>query len=427
MPRSLFRKEAIDAQRQKFLGEASIAQPVRGWVYTATAVAVAAIVVAVAVWGQYTRRERVAGYLSSATGAAVVRMPDSGTITEVMAKEGDVVVAGTPLARLTVDKSGVNDERGNGAIVEALERRRGELESERIQAQSLGQQQLEQLKQRAASQREEIRQADSEIRLQSERLASARKVADVWLQMRKEHQFVSEIYLQQKLDDVRDQETKVQALRRQRATLEGNLASSEADIPAAQTRARAQIEQINQRISEVAQNLAEQGARREQSVKREMVVVAPIDGTVTNIGPAKGQTVAADTQLATVLPKDSPLHAELLVPTRAIGFVHPGQSVTLRYEAFPYERFGQFHGNVESVGRTIWTQGDSVGPLAVREPVYRIIVAVDRQSVESGGEAFPLRAGMVASADLLMEKRTLLEWLFQPILQLRKRLQATNG
>jgi membrane fusion protein len=427
MPRSLFRKEAIDAQRQKFLGEASIAQPVRGWVYTATAVAVAAIVVAVAVWGQYTRRERVAGYLSSATGAAVVRMPDSGTITEVMAKEGDVVAAGTPLARLTVDKSGVNDERGNDAIVEALTRRRGELESERIQAQSLGQQQLEQLKQRTASLREEIRQADSEIRLQSERLASAKKVAGVWLKMRDEHEFVSEIYLQQKLDDEKDQEIKVQALRRQRATLEGNLASSEADIPAAQTRARAQVEQINQRISEVAQNIAEQGARREQSVKREMVVVAPIDGTVTNIGPAKGQTVAADTQLATVLPKDSPLHAELLVPTRAIGFVHPGQSVTLRYEAFPYERFGQFHGSVESVGRTVWTQGDSVGPLAVREPVYRIIVAVDRQSVESGGEAFPLRAGMVASADLLMEKRTLLEWLFQPILQLRKRLQATNG
>jgi len=426
MPRSLFRKEAIDAQRQKFLGEASIAQPVRGWVYTTTAVAIAAIVVAVAVWGQYTRRERVAGYLSSATGAAVVRMPDSGTITEVMAKEGDVVTAGTPLARLSVDKSGVNDERGNGAIVEALERRHGELERERIQAQSLGQQQIEQLKVHAAGLREEIRQADTEIRLQGERLESSRSVAKVWQDMHEQHQFVSPIYLQQKLDDVKDQEIKVQTLRRQRATLEVDLASAESDIPAAQTRGRAQIEQINQRISEVQQNTAEQSARREQAVKREMVITAPIDGTVTNIGPAKGETVAVDTQLATVLPKDSPLHAELLVPTRAIGFVHPGQSVTLRYEAFPYERFGQFHGSVESVGRTVWTQGDSVGPLSVHEPVYRIIVAVDRQSVESGGQAFPLRAGMVASADLLMEKRTLLEWLFQPILQLRQRF-GTNA
>ena len=76
MPRSLFRKEAIDAQRQKFLGEASIAQPVQGWVYTVVAVGIAATVVAIAVWGQYTRRERVQGFLSNAVGAAVVKMPE---------------------------------------------------------------------------------------------------------------------------------------------------------------------------------------------------------------------------------------------------------------------------------------------------------------------------------------------------------------
>jgi len=45
---------------------------VRGWVYTVTAVTIAALAVAVAVWGQYTRRERVQGFLSSAAGAAIV-------------------------------------------------------------------------------------------------------------------------------------------------------------------------------------------------------------------------------------------------------------------------------------------------------------------------------------------------------------------
>ncbi|HEY0253427.1 MAG TPA: hypothetical protein VGC41_17960, partial [Kofleriaceae bacterium] len=84
MPRSLFRKEAIDAQREKFLGEASAAQPVRMWVFTVTACGIAALAVAVAVWGQYTRRERVQGYLSSVVGAAVVRMPDAGTVSDVM-------------------------------------------------------------------------------------------------------------------------------------------------------------------------------------------------------------------------------------------------------------------------------------------------------------------------------------------------------
>ena len=391
------------------------------WVYTATTCFVAAIVVAVAVWGQYTRRERVQGYLSSAVGAATVRMPDAGTVSAVMVKEGDVVVAGAPIARLTIDRTGVNDARGNEAVLHELEARRTSLQHEREQARDLGEQQVEQLRRRIASLREEIRQADTEIGLQGDRLKSATAIAKLWEDLQGK-QYASEIYIQQKKDEAKDQEIKVQQLRRQRAALDGALATVQSDVPATQSRARTQIELVDQKIAETSQAVAELGVRREQAVRRDMIVVAPIDGTVTNIGPARGQTVAADTPFATVLPRDNQLHAELLVPTRAIGFVHAGQSVTMRYEAFPYERFGQYGGKVENVGRTVWTQGDSVGPLAVREPVYRIVVLIDRQDIEAGGEHFPLRAGMVVSADLLMERRTLLEWLFQPVLQLRQRM-----
>lgn len=425
MPRSLFRKEAIDAQRQKFLGEASIAQPVKLWVYTVTAIAIAAIVVAVAVWGQYTRRERVQGYLASAVGAALIRMPDAGVVSDLMIKEGETVKAGTPLARLTIDRSGVNDASGNAAVLRELATRKSLLDEEARQAASLGRQLVDQLQKRGASLEEEIRQVDSEIRLQKERLESARSIAKKWKDLEGQ-QFVSPILVQQKQDEATDQEIKVQALRRQRASLEKDLSAARSEIPAARLRSRAQVEQISRQASEISQNIAEQGVRREQDVKRDMIVTAPIDGTITNIGPARGQTVAADAPLATLLPKGSPLHAELLVPTRAIGFVHRGQAVMLRYEAFPYERFGQYAGVVENVGKTIWTQGASVGPLPVREPVYRIVVRLDRQAISANGEEFPLRAGMVVSADLLMEKRSLLEWLFQPVLQLRERVRSST-
>jgi membrane fusion protein len=427
MPRSLFRKEAIDAQREKFLGEASVAQPVKLWVFTAMAVAIAAIVIAVAVWGQYTRRERVQGYLSSAVGAAQVRMPDAGVVSDVMVKEGDVVSAGAPLARLTIDRAGINDARGNEAVLREMTNRKTLLDQEHAQAENLGRQQVAQLRDRIASLQEEVRQVDSEINLQSERMESARSIARKWKQMQDEHAFASDILIQQKLDEVKDQEIKVQTLRRQRASFEKELAQARSDIPTTQMRTRTALEQIDRQGSEVSQNMAEQSVKREQDVKRDMIITAPIDGTITNIGPARGQTVAADTPFATLLPKDSALHAELLVPTRAIGFVHPGQPVMLRYEAFPYERFGQYAGKVENVGKSIWTQGDSVGPLAVREPVYRIVVKLDEQNITSSGDKFPLRAGMVVSADLLMEKRTLLEWLFQPVLQLRQRVRTSTG
>jgi len=433
MPRSpsehrpLFRKEAIDAQREKFLGVAEAAQPVRMWVYTVMAMIIAAIVVAVAVWGQYTRRERVQGYLTSAIGNAVVRTTDAGIITDLLVKEGDDVKAGQRLAVLTVDKSGLNGATSNGTIKTELERQKASREAEREQIVQSGRQQVEQLGRHVTSLQQQLHESDVEVSTQRERLKSASEIAELWKNMQGKS-FASPIYVQQKEDDARDQAVKLQGMLRNRATLLGDLASAQADVPAAQNRTRQQLEQMDQRISETTQQIAELAGRLERDVNRDMVITAPIDGIVTNIGPARGQTVAADTQFATILPKDDTLHAELLVPTRAIGFVHVGERVTLRYEAFPYERFGQYGGHVESVGKDIWTQGQTVGPLSAREPVYRIVVGLDRQQIAAGGDAspdrIPLRAGMVASADLLMERRTLLEWLFQPIIQLRQRMRA---
>ena len=426
MPRSLFRKEAIDAQREKFLGEASVAQPVRAWVFTATACAIAAIAVAVAVWGQYTRRERVQGYLSSAVGAADVRMPDSGTLTEILVREGDTVHAGAQLAKLIVDRSGINGQTTGETTITEMNRRAASLTEKRQQAERLAQQDIDQLKKRIVALQDEVRGVDSEIVLQSERLEQSKRLLDRWLDMQKKG-YANEVYVIKYQSEAKDQEIKVQALQRQRASARKDLVSAESDLPSLTIRGKEQVESVRREESELTQAIAQQVANREKDVRREMVVTAPIDGTVTNIAPARGQTVSADARFATLLPTNSPLHAELLVPTRAIGFVKPGQSVLMRYEAFPYERFGQYAGKVEDVGKDIWTSGATIGPLSAREPVYRITVDLARQDITANDQRFPLRAGMVVSADLLLEKRSLLEWLFQPVIQLRQRMSTATA
>jgi membrane fusion protein len=94
----------------------------------------------------------------------------------------------------------------------------------------------------------------------------------------------------------------------------------------------------------------------------------------------------------------------------------------MRYDAFPYERFGQYRGVITEIGRNVWTQGERIGPLSAKEPVYRVDVSLERQDVAALGQEFPLRPGMLVNADLLLERRTLLEWLFEPVLQLKGRL-----
>ena len=416
MPRQLFRQEAIDAQREKYLGEATIARPVPFWVFTVLAAGSALLLIAVALWGQYQRRERVEGYLALDEGAARVLISDAGRVTDLLVKEGDEIAAGSPMARISLERTGsISGASTSEAVTKEMEARRANLQNEQVQLRDLGAQQLEQNRRRQRDLANEVAQLDSEVKLAETRTKSARDEAERYKSLSKD-KFVSDAYAKGKIDDVTDQEIKLQALRRQRLQVERDLGAAKLEEPAIQLRSRSQVDQVSRQISELQEGLANVEARRETIIR------APMTGVVTNVAVTRGQSVAQDTTLATVLPRGSGLHIELLVPTRAIGFVQKGQEVVLRYEAFPFERFGQYHGTIMDIGRNVWSAGERIGPLSAREPVYRVDVKLERQNVSALGQEFALRPGMLVNADLLLEKRTLLEWIFEPLLQLKGRL-----
>ena len=175
---------------------------------------------------------------------------------------------------------------------------------------------------------------------------------------------------------------------------------------------------MSRQISELQEGLAQVEARRET------VIRAP-DGRRGDQHRREraGSRSPPTRTLATVLPKGSGLHVELLVPTRAIGFVQKGQEVVLRYEAFPHERFGQYRGTITDIGRNVWTAGRAHRPaLGEGARLSRGREARAARTSPRSGQDFPLRPGMLVNADLLLEKRTLLEWIFEPVLQLKGRL-----
>jgi len=413
--RKLFRQEAIDAQREKLLGEVSIARPVPAWIYTLLALTIAILLVAFMFWGEYTRRERVEGFLALDAGAAPILAPDSGTLVELMVREGDLIAEGSPIARLSLERGTASGATSNELVQREMAMRIANLEAEKESVRLLAEQQKDQLRRRIDDLKKEIAQVDAEIRLQTTRVASAREDFQRTQQLVKEG-FVSDTALTGKRNDQLDQQVKLENLRRSRATIERDLRSAQSDPSAIDLRARQQIEQLTREIGELKQNRVQEDARRET------VIRAPIAGTVTNIPVSKGASLAANAPVATVLPAGSGLQAQLLVPTRAVGFVQPGNAVVLRYDAFPFQRFGQFRGVVDNVSRTVWSPGEKVGPTTVREPVYRIDVSLERQTVSAGGQELPLRPGMLVNADILLERRTVFEWVFEPVLELRARL-----
>jgi membrane fusion protein len=415
-PKQLFRQEAIDAQREKLLGEVSLARPVPLWVFTALAAAFAFALVAFSIGGEYARRERVDGFLALDVGAARILASEAGTVAELLAKEGDEVEAGQPLIRLSFERGTASGVTSSELVQREISERRLVLEREQQQVKLLGQQQADALRRKISDLERELAQFDVEIRAQQSRLASARNEFQRSEELYKE-KFYSESKLIEFRNNVLDQQVKVEALKRQRAGVERELSAARAEEPSIALRTQTAQEQIRRQASEL-----QQGSVQEEA-KRENVIRAPVAGVLTNIAAAKGETVAESAPLAVVVPKGSGLHAQLLVPTRAIGFVAPGQEVVLRYDAFPFQRFGQYRGTVERVSRTVWSAGEKVGQLVVKEPVYRVDVKLDSQVVVAGDQKLPLRSGMMVNADILQEKRKVWEWVFEPVLSLKQRLQ----
>ena len=133
--------------------------------------------------------------------------------------------------------------------------------------------------------------------------------------------------------------------------------------------------------------------------------------------------VTPGTPLLAIIPDDSPLEAHLYAPSRSIGFVHAGQQVLLRYLAYPHQKFGMHRASVVAVSRNPMAPTDLGFPPAdgSREPLYRIKARLDTQAIAAYGRLEPLQPGMQIEADILLDRRRLIEWIFEPLLGLAGR------
>jgi membrane fusion protein len=153
--------------------------------------------------------------------------------------------------------------------------------------------------------------------------------------------------------------------------------------------------------------------------RRAYVVRAPAAGRVSTMQATVGQNVDPQRLQLEIIPEEAVLESELFVPARAIGFVQPDQAVRILYEAFPYQHFGAYSGHVVKVSQTILAGSEARGPIALKEPAYRVTVALDRPDVDAGGRKVALQPDMLLRADIILEKRSLMSWLISPLTGIR--------
>lgn len=177
-----------------------------------------------------------------------------------------------------------------------------------------------------------------------------------------------------------------------------------------------QLSQLDRLLYDNEQQLAEVKAGES------LVIRASQSGVVSSMYAQTGQYIDPSKPLMTILPQNNVLIAQLYVPDRAIGFIEIDDVVLLRYQAYPYQKFGHAKARISSIAKTAVAAQNipSIGTVSLQEqvnnePMYLVQAELSYQNIKTYGKYLPLQVGMTLQADVLQERRKLYEWVLEPI------------
>jgi HlyD family secretion protein len=161
-------------------------------------------------------------------------------------------------------------------------------------------------------------------------------------------------------------------------------------------------------------NALEQQLVKAKRRKDVIQIVAPRDGVVLEVSSLTKSSVARATEpLVTLVPIDIPVLAEVSIGPADISGISSGQEVKIKLDAFPFQRHGYLTGRVSAVSPDSIQKGGAVEPGS-----YVLRVQFD-PPVDSDSMFYKLIPGMTLVAEVLTDKRTVLEYLFDPLLRVK--------
>jgi membrane fusion protein len=406
-PQALFRDEVLAARTDTASGASISIGQVSAGKMIAFFVALAAMVLLVLIFGQYTKKERVQGAVQPRDGVAMIVPPEPGVIRRVLVKEGQAVKAGDVIAE-------VGNERFSDAgstqtlLAQNLEGQRSQVRTQAEGQAEANQAALAATEQKMAQSKRDLATLGEEINLQAQQIASAKKLVDQ-LRPLLDERIISDLQYEQQRQQLLDQTARLQTLKRQRSAAQAEQAQAQEERQRLTAQHRVERATLDRDMLSLQQEeVQRRGARL-------MLLKAPVDGVVSGLLATPGQSTGPNNTVASIVPTQSALDAVLYVPSTAIGFIKQGQSVRISYDAFPYQRFGQYHGVVRSISQSDVAVAQAGSAGNDRRAMFLVHVALDEGKVRAYGADIPLHAGHTLTADIEIDRRTLIRWMLDPL------------
>ena len=213
----------------------------------------------------------------------------------------------------------------------------------------------------------------------------------------KDKEYISVEEFQLKQDNYMSQKVTLQSYEREKISKQSELANKQLVQKSLGSKLDNELSMLDRQIA------ANQQESLENKARDSLILQANSAGHIASINAEVGQFISPNIPVMNIVPSPSHLEAHLFVPSAAIGFIRIGQSVKLRFQAYPYQKFGQGQGKITSISATTmnpqqltnfgeFSQGMSLNQ---NEPVYLVKVTLNQQTVKAYGESKPLKVGML--------------------------------
>ena len=417
----LFRQEAINYQKAKWMGKALLIKGYSAWFVFLLSIIFIIIFIFAVIFGTYTRRINVPGEITTQPRAINLFSTQQGFIINSHVKVGDKVKKGDPIYELDVSQTtqlgnvtqktieSINNQIKNiSEIIETLKK------NKQITLNAL-KQQIDEYNKFHQDSLLLVKNAEKGM---SEMYESMQNYADYQRRgLINNEQFNNQRYLYYQ------QQNSYQFLQNQ--IIQENLS-----IIQLNSELVTKIADFDNKISEYQFQLnALQRQLTEVNAKGTLIVSAPSDGRIESLSVTEGQMVKTDDSLAQLIPANTDSYNLVLwAPNESVPYISINDKINIRYEAYPYQRFGQFSGKIMSISNVPASSQEmstySSSPLSRNninyQAYYKVIVSLDKQQMAKFNNKIKLTNGMKADITLFLEKRPIYQWMLSPFYDIQK-------
>lgn len=413
----LFRPEAYATRAPQLYGDIVLIRPVSLTVLVWLVLAFFVLAASLLVFGHYTSKTHVTGILLPDRGILKIFPVQAGTLVECHVRNGQHVHKGELLFLLSSDRSTIAVRSIGTETHRQFLARRQSLVNERATSESLSAQQASDLRDRLAKLEKqqaalasELNTAEAQLKLDDETVGRYRQLENAKL--------ISVLDLREKERIPLEQQKTIEELHRSQVVLEQERKDLYSQLQRLPLQLQVQDAPLERAIYEL------DGQLNEQDATHQAVVRSPADGTLSAVLDHSGMTVEANTALAALVPTGAQLEAHLYAPGSAIGFIKPGKTALLRYRAYPSEQASRQIAELSDISQVALSPSDYAVRTGVtaEEPMYEMVAKLPSQTLTAFGRPHDLWPGMQLEADILLERRNLIDGLFEPILAAKGKL-----